>query len=589
MGPAWARSSALPCGTPSMTSTSTTSPSSFSTAYWATVAPTLPAPTTVILGRANSVSFISSSRTGRPGRHSVLRLALQLRHALDDGGAELRALHFLGAVHEPREVVGDDLLLDRLLEAGDDPVGGVGPAHVAEHHLARQDDRARIHLVLPRVLRRRAVRGLEQRVAGVVVDVGAGRDADAAHLRGQGVGEQIAREVAGRDHVELVGPRQDLLQERVGDGVLDEDLAGGRLAAALVPADRLVAELLLGQRVAPLHEHALGVLLDVTLVHEGHVLAVVLDGVADGGADEPLAAFLGHGLDADRGRVREADLVDLHLLLQELHDLLGFRRPLLPLDARVDVLRVLAEDHHVHLVRALHGRGHALEVLHRAQADVEVEHLAQRHVERAEALADGRGERALDGHQVFADDVERLLGQQVRRAVLAVDLGRLLARVRLRPGDLLPAVIGLLHGGVEDPDRRPPDVGPGAVALDEGDDRVVRHAQLTVVDRDLLALRDRDLACHQTSFLPGFALVSPGSRCTSSIFAGAPVVGSMTWPAFSAEPARNQAICSRVRLCRAWMVTTRPSGFLICTVTGLPGSSVYRPVIDTRSPCSNVS
>src|SRR5713101_2088445 len=37
---------------PSITSTSTTSPSSFSTAYWATVAPTLPAPTTVIFGRA---------------------------------------------------------------------------------------------------------------------------------------------------------------------------------------------------------------------------------------------------------------------------------------------------------------------------------------------------------------------------------------------------------------------------------------------------------------------------------------------------------------------------------------------------------
>src|SRR5438034_724859 len=43
------------------------------------------------------------------------RAHLQFRHVLDDGRAELRALHFLGAVHEPREVVGDDLLLDRLL------------------------------------------------------------------------------------------------------------------------------------------------------------------------------------------------------------------------------------------------------------------------------------------------------------------------------------------------------------------------------------------------------------------------------------------------------------------------------------------
>src|SRR5262245_20513491 len=52
MGAACARSSALPCGMPSTTSTSTTSPSSFSTAYCATEAPTLPAPTMVIFGRA---------------------------------------------------------------------------------------------------------------------------------------------------------------------------------------------------------------------------------------------------------------------------------------------------------------------------------------------------------------------------------------------------------------------------------------------------------------------------------------------------------------------------------------------------------
>src|SRR3989441_1259630 len=558
MEPAWARSSALPCGTPSMTSTSTTSPSSFSTAYWATVAPTFPAPTTVILGRAPILS---------PYR-------LQLRHVLDDGGADLRALHFLGALHQPREVVGDHLGLDRLLEARDDPVRGVAPAHVPEHHLARQDDGARVDLVLPGVLRRRAVRGLEERVPGVVVDVGARRDADAAHLRGQRVREQVAREVAGRDHVELVRPREDLLQEGVGDGVLDENLAGRRLAAALVPADRLVAELALGQRVAPLHEHPFRVLLDVPLVDEGHVLAIVLDGVANGGADEPLAALLGDRLDADGRGVREADLVHLHLVLQELHDLLRLRRGLLPLDARVDVLGVLAEDHHVHLVGPLHGRRHALEVLHRAQADVEVEHLAQRHVERAEPFADGRGERALDGDEVLADDVERLLGQQVRRTVLAVDLGRFLAGVHLGPRDLLLALVGLLHGGIEHAHGRRPDVGPGAVALDEGDDRVVRHAQLAVIDDDLLALRDLNLACHYTSFRPGFALVSPGSRCTASILAGAPVAGSMTWPAFSAEPARNQAICSRVMLCRAWIVTTRPSGFLICTVTGLPGSSV---------------
>src|SRR2546430_10498177 len=47
--------------------------------------------------------------------------------------------------------------------------------------------------------------------------VRAGRDADPAHLRGQRVRHEIAREVGGRDDVELVGPGEDLLEEGVGD------------------------------------------------------------------------------------------------------------------------------------------------------------------------------------------------------------------------------------------------------------------------------------------------------------------------------------------------------------------------------------
>src|SRR5437016_1767597 len=381
MGPASSRSSALPWGMPSTTSTSTTSPSSFSTTYWATLAPTLPAPTAVIFARA-VIRF--SSR-------------LQGRHVLDDLAAELRALHFLGAFHEAGEVV---------------------------------------------------------------------------------------------------GPGQDLLQEGVGDGVLDEDLAGRRLAVALLPRHRLVAELALGQRVAPLHEHAFGVLLNVALVHERHVAPVVLDGIADGGADQPLRPLLRYRLDADGGRVREADLVDLHLALEELDDLLGLGRPLLPLDAGVDVLGVLPEDHHVDLVRPFHRRRHALEVLHRAQADVEVEHLAERDVQRAEAFTDGGGERALERDQILADVVERLLGQQVGRAVGAVDCVRLLAGVHLHPRDLLLAARGLRHRGVEHADGSAPDVGPGPVTFDERDDGMIGHSQLAVLDGDLVARGDLDPASH---------------------------------------------------------------------------------------------
>src|SRR5437762_4255533 len=492
MGPAWARSRALPCGTPSMTSTSTTSPSSRSTTYWATEAPTLPAPTTVILGRGCFVLRISALPSCIP----ISRYGLQRRHALDDRRPELRALHLGRPLHEPREVVRHHLRLDRLLEPPDDPVRRVAPAHVAQHHLAREDDRARVDLVLARVLRRRAVRRLEERVASLVVDVGARRDPDPAHLGGERVGEEVAREVRGGDHVELVRAREDLLEERVGDRVLDEDLAGRRLAAAVVPRHGLVAEFALRERVAPLHEHPFRVFLDVSLVDERHVLPVILDRVADRRADQTLGALLGDGLDADRRGAGEADLGDLHLLLEEIHHPLRLRRPLLPLDPRVDVLRVLSEDDHVHLVRPFDRRRHTLEVLDRAQADIQVEHLTKRHVQRAEPFTDRRGERALDRDQVLTDDVERLLGQEVRRALAAVDGLRLLTRVHLDPGDLLLPAVGLLDRRVEHPHGCAPDVRAGAVTLDERDDRVVRDPELAVVDRDLLALRELDPARH---------------------------------------------------------------------------------------------
>src|SRR6266436_706097 len=473
-GPAWARSSALPCGMPSITSTSTTSPSSRSTVYWATEAPTWPAPTTVIFGRAMI---------------GILSLSERL-HAFDDGRAELRALHFLRPFHEPGEVIGDDLLRERLLDARVDAIGRLRPPHVAQHHLAGEDDRAGVDLVLARVLGGGAVGRLEERVPGVVVDVGAGRDADASHLRGQSVGQEIAREVAARNHVELVGTSQDLLQEGVGDGVLDEDLPRGRLPATIVPGHELVGELALGQGIAPLHEHPFRVLLDIALVDEGHVPAPVLDGVTHGSADEPLRAFLGHGLDPDGRALREPDLVDLHLLLEEVDDFLRFGRALLPLDARVDVLGVLAEDDHVDLLGVLDGRGHALEVLDGAETHVEIEHLAQGDVQRAEALADGRGERALDGDQILADNVEGFIGEEIRRAVAAVHRLRLFARVHLGPRDLALAAVGLLDGRVEHAHGGGPDVGARPVALDEGDDGMIRHLELAVADGDLLAGRD---------------------------------------------------------------------------------------------------
>ena len=157
----------------------------------------------------------------------------------------------------------------------------------------------------------------------------------------------------------------------------------------------------------------------------------------------------------------------------------------LVLDAGVDVFRVLAEDHHVGLLGLLHRRRHALEVLDRAQADVEVEFLAQRHVERADAAADRRGQRALDRDHVVAQRPRASLPAARRRGRRPWSTSR---RRRSPSSGSSLAAVGLGHRRVDHLDHHRRDVDAGAVALDVRDDRLVGHVEREVgVDGDLLA------------------------------------------------------------------------------------------------------
>ena len=194
-------------------------------------------------------------------------------------------------------------------------------------------------------------------------------------------------------------------------------------------------------------------------------------------ADEPLGALDADGLEADADRLREADLlVPLREgLLQEALELLDVGRALFELDAGVDVLRVLAEDHHVDLFGPLHGRGHAGEPADRAKAGVEVEPLAERHVQRADAAADRRGQRALDADEVLLERLDGRVGQPALELVVG-----LLAGVDLVPVDLLLTAVGLLDRGVEDTHGGLPDIRPDAVAFDERDDGVVGDVEGSV-------------------------------------------------------------------------------------------------------------
>src|SRR5690606_28378161 len=130
-------------------------------------------------------------------------------------------LHRGGGAGAGGEILGDGSL---------DARGLLGPAEVVEQQRNRQDGGGRVGLGLPGDVGRAAVHRLEHaRVGAGGVDVAAGRQADAAAHRGGQVGDDVAEQVVGDDHVEAArvghhedGGRVDVL---VGHGDLGELLA----------------------------------------------------------------------------------------------------------------------------------------------------------------------------------------------------------------------------------------------------------------------------------------------------------------------------------------------------------------------------
>src|SRR3954462_2736889 len=186
-------SSATPAAFWSAMSMTTTSASCLSAMPRATVAPTFPAPPTTV-----TLRFIvapgherGTQKPRRPLRTLSRRILVcvlcglcvpSALHVFDDGVTEFRGLQLRRALHQAREVVGHASGGDRAVHSLDHQIGGLVPAKMAQHHFAGQNDRAGVDLVEVRVFRRGAVRGFEYGVAGHIIDVAPGSDADAADL-----------------------------------------------------------------------------------------------------------------------------------------------------------------------------------------------------------------------------------------------------------------------------------------------------------------------------------------------------------------------------------------------------------------------
>src|SRR5438309_6184902 len=173
----------------------------------------------------------------------------------------------------------------------------------------------------------------------------------------------------------------------------------------------------MGDLVSPRAERSLRVLHDVPLVDEGHGPASIPNGVADCLSNEALRTRLADRLQADSA-VRP-DL-RLELLLQDLDHTDRLGRSFFPFDARVDVLRALAEDDHVEALRMRHGTRHPGDPIDGPHVRVQVEGLPEGYVQGPESATDGGRHRALERDDVLPDRPERALGR-----VLAIQNHRL--------------------------------------------------------------------------------------------------------------------------------------------------------------------
>src|SRR5437764_6603292 len=113
------------------------------------------------------------------GWSSSLRSLHMLNHII----TELRAFDLGRAFHQSCEIVGHTFTCDGTGQSFDDEVGDFSPAHVTKHHFTGKNDRTWIHFILVGIFGRGPVSRFEDGVSTDIIDVPAGSDPDASHLR----------------------------------------------------------------------------------------------------------------------------------------------------------------------------------------------------------------------------------------------------------------------------------------------------------------------------------------------------------------------------------------------------------------------
>src|SRR5713226_2848411 len=157
-----------------------------------------------------------------------------------------------------------------------------------------------------------------------------------------------------------------------------------------------------------------------------------------------------------------------------------------------------------------HRGGNSLVVAHRPLAGIQIEKLPQCHVQGTKAAAYWGGQWALDRYAEVANSLHSVVRQPLLKHIESLFAGK-----DFKPGNAPLPAVGVLYCGVEHAPRSFPDVAPGAVAFDKGNDRHVRNLQFAAGITDRFAAGRNGMpvvgTLHRAYLLQWFSLIY--SRC----------------------------------------------------------------------------
>ncbi|MNJ44203.1 hypothetical protein D3C77_392450 [compost metagenome] len=215
----------------------------------------------------------------------------------------------------------------------------------------------------------------------------------------------------------------------------------------------------------------------------------MLDRIFNRSANKTLGALSRYRLDSDSGSFREADFAYTHFILQERKHLFHFFGAFLVFYTCINIFCILTEDHHIYQFRTFHWRRHTVEIAYRTQTYIQVKLLPQSYVQGTDTTADGCRKRTFDRYNILANRSQRISWQP-----LSVCIVGFLSGENFIPSDLLVTAISFLYGSIQNTLGSLPNITPRAIALNEWDDRIVRHLQLAVLNFNFLPF------CRQSKF-----------------------------------------------------------------------------------------